>query len=204
MEWALTGIAPTVNFTTERLLYSILQGQRFWAAERGTNDYAVCVRSNMPQKIVVYGSAALNAFFLALPQEVQPMLTHARPAAAFPQAMLQPGNALGYPTGDQLYHDQLRVLQPCRVPTFDWATNTVLIPQLLAQDVGQQWAVFLNGLNGVLPSVGLDWQSAPLEPVLEYGNADDDDVFNMLDQMDLGDDAPAPPPNAHRIPAADA
>lgn len=76
----------------------------------------------------------------------------------------------------------------------------MLLPQLLAQDIENQWVVFLSGLNGPLPAVGLDWQSAPLQPVREYGNADDDDVFNMLDQMDIGNDVPAPPQNTNRAP----
>lgn len=89
----------------------------------------------------------------------------------------------GYPDNTVQVNNELRIILPCTLPTYDSDNHQLFIPTNLGDDVGQQNLAMLSRLNGPQQHIGLD-----LNPICrrDIVQVDPDDVLDSFAAMAMG------------------
>lgn len=210
LEWGLTGRGPNVNFTAECTLISRVEDQCAWRGEQGSGDYALRVSGARPFRQVAYGPLAINTIWQLLPafQEFAPPMQRTAPCIRRGTLAMVP--AIAYPANTVEVNNDLNIIVPCTLPTYDWVNHQIYVPTLLAAQVGHQNLAMLSRLNGPQTYCGFTWNPiAPLDLVEFDPDDGDDDVLDAFAAMAVGapaaarnDNNPPPePPAPHQPPA---
>lgn len=209
LEWAMTGRGPSVNFTAECALYSRALDQCAWRGEQGSADYFQRASGARPFRQVAYGPLAVNTIWQLVPDQQVFAPPQQRVAPCIRRGTLTLAAAADYPANTIQLNDQLRVVIPCTMPTYDWVGHQLYVPTILAGQIGHQNLVMLSRLNGPQTFIGFSWNPIAPPDLVEFDPDDeDDDVLDALAAMAMGGALPAaragqPPPGApvpHQAP----
>lgn len=205
LEWGLTGRAPTVNFTGECAIISRQPAQSGWRGEQGSQDYAQRASGARPFRQVAYGPLAVNVIWQLLPEQLAMVAPTTRPAPCIRKGTLTMGPPQPYMPNTLAINNELRIVLPCTMPTYNWEQHNVFVPTILAAVTGHQNLAMLNRLNGVQSFMGFEWNPITSQDTPQFDPDDEDDaVLDAFAAMAVGAAIPAaqppPPPPAQPAP----
>lgn len=205
LEWGLTARGPTVNLTSECAIFSRQAAQSAWRGEQGSRDYAQRAEGARPFRQVAYGPLAVNVIWQLLPGVLPMVPPTTRPAPCIRRGTLTLGAPEPYPAGTLQVNNELRIVLPCTMPTYNWHQHSIFVPTILAGVAGHQNLAMLSRVNGVQNFIGFEWNPITAEDIPQFDPDDeDDDVLDAFAAMAMGAAMPAgrppAPPAANIIP----
>lgn len=100
---------------------------------------------------------AVNTIWQLLPAEMEVIPPMIRPAPCARRGTLTLGAPQDYPEATIPMHNELRIVMPCTMPTYDWQDHQVFVTTILAAGIGHQNIAILIRLNGLQAHIGFNW-----------------------------------------------
>lgn len=138
VEWGLVGPEPTISLNQEVVLATVPE-KRGWYSNMGTRAYTANDNTGKYYEYVFYAAQVLNAIaqFYKWEQMQYHVVRHVSSPPAIDWSSV-------LPAGRVPYNQQLHMIEPGQIVTFDWASTEVIAPALVGTDITDAIAVQLS------------------------------------------------------------
>lgn len=168
-EWCLSAPGVNVDFTREFIVWDGPADIRGWYAESADERYTAYPKSENPYLAIEYGASAYNIMMQMVPMPlIMPVFQQRTEVVQRQVPNLPIAAPAPYPggRGAPIFNQALRCIEPCTLLSYDWHTNTMMIPWLPQDYWPDGIAVWLARLSGPITGVGITWGSTICAPQL--------------------------------------
>lgn len=153
-EWGVVAPGPAVNFKSDIRVIG-RPARQGWYANLGSKKYAERAISDCPIKLTTYGLQGISIILQYFANQAVPHISHQDADWAL-QGETTWEAPQAYPMAEMSYNDQLHIINPCTLMSYNYTDQCVVSPCLLNSHINASDVIALTNFQGqIIQTAGI-------------------------------------------------